>query len=73
MRLRVSDHAIVPDLLAFLERRGAVFSQISDREVEVALLGSYGSDERMRLDLFLLLRAWEAGQAERTEAVEIIG
>jgi hypothetical protein len=72
MRLRVSDPAILPDVLAFLERHGAVVTQVSDREIDAGLVGSYGSEERMRLDLFLLIRAWEAGRAERAGAVEIV-
>jgi hypothetical protein len=73
MRLRVSDPAIVPDLLEFIERRGGVVGELAGRELEAGLVGSYGSAERMRLDLYLLVRAWEAGCPDAHGAVEILG
>ncbi len=62
MRLRLSDHTLVPDLIEFLRSRiDVVTNQVAENEVEVALLGSYGPDAtRMMLDL--LVRAWEAGR-----------
>jgi hypothetical protein len=71
MRIRVSDPTLLPDLLTFLGKQGAVLEQVSDREFDASLLGSYGSGERMRLDMYLLIRAWETGRSV-DEAAEII-
>jgi hypothetical protein len=72
MRLRVSDPAMLPDLLEFLDRRGAVVEQINDHEVDASLVGSYGSLDTMRMQLYLLIRAWEAGRSHLDAAAEII-
>jgi hypothetical protein len=42
--------------------------EVSDDEVVVSLLGSYNSDA-MRMELYLRVRAWEAGR--RSTGVEI--
>lgn len=69
MRLRVSDPAFVPELLEFLKSRlDLVGDQVSENEVDLSLLGSYGEDA-MRMELYLRVRAWEAGQ--RTQGVEV--
>jgi hypothetical protein len=62
MRLRLSDPHLVPELLQFLESRlDLVSEQVSEDEVELSVLGSYGrAAERMTVDL--LVRAWEAGR-----------
>jgi hypothetical protein len=62
MRLRLSDPHLVPELLQFLESRlDLVSEQVSEDEVELSVLGSYGREaERMTVDL--LVRAWEAGR-----------
>ena len=73
MRLRVSDPAMVPDLLEFIERRGGVVVELTGQELDASLVGSYGSAQRMRLDLYLLVRAWEAGCPHADGAVEILG
>lgn len=63
MRVRVSDPAFLPDLVDFLRSRvDAVVTEIADDEVEVALVGSYGTGA-MRMELELRIRAWEAGRA----------
>ena len=63
--LRLDNPAFVPDLLQFLERRGAIVSVRAEDELEVDLIGSYGSRDAIRMDLYLLLRAWEAGRSDR--------
>jgi hypothetical protein len=62
MRLRLSDPALVPDLIEFLELRvDIVAQQASENEIELSLLGSYNREAR-RLTLDLLLRAWKAAR-----------
>jgi hypothetical protein len=72
MRLRVSDPALVPELIEFLESRADMVTKRSgESEVEISLLGSYGRESgRMMLDL--LVRAWEAGRAADSASVELI-
>ena len=72
LRIRLTDPALVPNLLEFL--RGSVSCvarQVGDHEIEVSLLGSYDAElHGHRVDL--LVRAWEAtdphgaGQAEQS-------
>jgi hypothetical protein len=71
MRVRVDNPALVPELVAFLERqeRGAVTADVGAGVAEVSLLGSY-RDEAMRMRLYLLVRSWEAGETGR--AAEIL-
>ena len=72
MRIRVSDPALLPELVEFLERReymAAITEQIGDDELIVSLLGSYSADT-MQMQLTLIIRAWESGRAGR--AVEIL-
>jgi hypothetical protein len=72
MRLRVSDPAFVPELLEFLQSRlDTVAERVGENEVELALLGSYAEDA-MRLELYLRVRAWEAGQRARGVEVEFV-
>ena len=72
MRLRVSDPALVPELLEFLQSRlDVVAEQIEANEVSVSLLGSYASDP-MRMELYLRVRAWEAGQRAKGVEVEFV-
>jgi hypothetical protein len=69
MRLRVSDPTLVPELLEFLHSRlDVVAEQNTANEVSVSLLGSYASDA-MRMELYLRVRAWEAGR--RASGVEV--
>ncbi len=60
MRISISDPALVPDLLAFLnERLAIVTARLSDTEVEVSLIGSQRNDA-MRMELDLQLAIWRA-------------
>jgi hypothetical protein len=69
MRLRVSNPALIPDLLEFLRSRlDVVAEEVSDNEVDVSLLGSYNADA-MKIELYLRVRAWEAGR--RSTGVEV--
>ena len=69
MRLRVSDPALVPELLEFLHSRlDVVAEQVTENEVDLSLLGSYAEDA-MRMELYLRVRAWEAGR--RSSGVEV--
>ena len=72
MRIRVSDPALLPELVEFLERReymAAVTEQVGDDELIVSLLGSFSADV-MQMQLTLIIRAWESGRSGR--AVEIL-
>jgi hypothetical protein len=72
MRLRVSDPALVPELVEFLQSRlDVVAEQIEANEVSVSLLGSYALDP-MRMELYLRVRAWEAGQRAKGVEVEFV-
>jgi hypothetical protein len=72
MHLRVSDPALVPDLLEFLRSRlDVVAEQTAADEVSLSLLGSYAEDA-MRMELYLRVRAWEAGRRSRRVEVEIL-
>jgi hypothetical protein len=72
MRLRVSDPALIPELLEFLQSRlDVVAEQVKPNEVSVSLLGSYASDP-MRMELYLRVRAWEAGQRAKGVEVEFV-
>jgi hypothetical protein len=72
MRLRVSNPALVPDLLEFLRSRADVVTEeVSGDEVDVSLLGSYNSDA-MHLELYSGVRALEAGRRSSGVEVELI-
>ena len=72
MRLRVSDPAFVPELLEFLRSRvDLVAEQVTEHEVDLSLLGSYAEDA-MRMELYLRVRAWEAGQRAKGVEVEFV-
>jgi len=72
MRLRVSDPELVPELLEFLKLRvDIVANQITENEVDLSLLGSY-SEDAMRMELYLRVRAWEAGQRAKGVEVEFV-
>jgi hypothetical protein len=73
MRVRVASPALLEELLVFLRSEpDVVLEEITDDEVEVSLLGSYGS-EPMRMELYLRLRAWEAARRAGEPTVEIVG
>ena len=72
MRLRLGNPALIPDLVEFLRSRADVVAEeVSDDEVEVSLLGSYNSDA-MRLELYLRVRAWEAGRRSTGVEIELV-
>jgi hypothetical protein len=72
MRIRISDPALVPELLEFLRARvDVVAEQTGEDEVEISLLGSYAQDA-MRMELFLRVRAWEAGKRASGVEVEVV-
>ena len=52
-------------------RADAVVCRKRDDEVEVSLLGSYNSDA-MRLELYLRIRAWEAGWRPTGVEIELV-
>jgi len=73
MRLRVHDPSLLPELVAFLERRvDVVVSQVADDELEVSLLASLHA-EAHRLELALRVRAWEEGRRMTAGSVELVG
>lgn len=60
MQIHISDHTLVPSLLAFLrERVHVIADQVGPNEVEVSLLGSMNGPKR-RLELDLMLQLWRA-------------
>jgi len=72
MRLRLNDPSLIPELLDFLQSTpDVVVDVVAENEVEVSLLGSYALDA-MRMELYLRVRAWEAGRAARGVAVELV-
>jgi hypothetical protein len=72
MRLCVSNPALIPDLLEFLRSRlDVVAEEVSDDEVDVSLLGSYNADA-MNIELYLRVRAWEAGRRSTGAEVELV-
>jgi hypothetical protein len=72
MRVRVSDPALVPELLEFLQSSVDVIAEaIDDDEVEVSLVGSY-AHAAMRMELYLRIRAWEAARGSREASVELV-
>jgi hypothetical protein len=72
MRVRITTPEHLDDLASFLSAEtNAVVQRLSAEELEVSLLGSY-DDEAMRMDLYLRLRAWEAGRRPSGAEVEII-
>ncbi len=71
MRIRVSDPALVPELVEFLRSRDVVAEQITADEVSLSLQGSYASDV-LQMELYLRVRAWEAGQRSTGVEVEFV-
>jgi hypothetical protein len=72
MRLRVSNPALIPELLEFLRSRADVVAEeVSDDQVDVSLVGSYNADA-MQMELYLRVRAWEAGRRSSDVVVEIL-
>jgi hypothetical protein len=72
MRLRVSNPALIPDLLEFLRSRvDVVAEEVGDDEVDVSLVGSYNADA-LNIELYLRVRAWEAGRRSTGVEVELV-
>ena len=59
MKIRLSDPALVDDLLAFLRARQCVAEQASEDTLDVELPAAMRSDAAA-LELDLYLRVWEA-------------
>ena len=71
MRIRINDASAADDLIDYLESRAeTIVERIDDRELEVALLGSYNADA-MQMELYLRIRAWESGRRAAGVQVEI--
>lgn len=63
MRVHVNDPALVEPLLDYLrERIACVAARVSDNEVEVSLLESFGL-EAHRVELDRMVEAWAAAHA----------
>jgi hypothetical protein len=72
MRVRIESTELLDELMAFLgETADAVVEPVSPDELEVSLLGSRNIDA-MRMELYLRVRAWEAGHASAGAHVEIV-
>jgi hypothetical protein len=72
MRVRIDSTELLDDLMAFLgEDADAVVESVSPDELEVSLLGSRNTDA-MRMELYLRLRAWEAGRRAGGAHVDIV-
>jgi hypothetical protein len=72
MLLSLSDPALIPELVEFLRSRADVLAEeVSGDELEVSLLGSYNSDA-MRMELYLRVRAWEAGRRSTGIEIELV-
>ena len=71
MRIRVNDASAADDLIEYLESRAeTIVERVDDRELEVALLGSYNADA-MQMELYLRIRAWESARRASGVQVEI--
>lgn len=67
--IRITDPALVGDLLADLRSRGDVLAEeIEPGAIRVSVLGSYSADG-MRVAVYLRVRAWEA--AKRAEGIDV--
>jgi hypothetical protein len=72
MRLRIDSTDQLDELMAFLDSKAdTVVLPIAPDELEVSLLGSRNNDA-MRMELYLRLRAWEAGRKGSGPHVEIV-
>jgi hypothetical protein len=72
MRVRLSDPALIPDLVEYLGSTPDIVADVvGDDEVEVSLMGSYALDA-MRMEVYLRVRAWEAAAKARGESVELV-
>ena len=72
MRVRIDSTELLDELMAFLEEDAdAVVQPVSADELEVSLLGSRNTDA-MRMELYLRVRAWEAGRQAAGAHVDIV-
>jgi hypothetical protein len=72
MRVRIDSTELLDELMAFLEEDAdAVVQSVSADELEVSLLGSRNT-EAMRMELYLRVRAWEAGRRATGAHVDIV-
>jgi hypothetical protein len=72
MRVRIDSTELLDELMAFLEEDAdAVVQSVSADELEVSLLGSRNT-EAMRMELYLRVRAWEAGRQAAGAHVDIV-
>ena len=68
---RVSDPAVLPELLEELTARPDCLAQVvGPNRVEVSVLGSYNTDA-LELEVELRVRAWENAQRARGRDVDI--
>ena len=66
MRVQLNDEQYLGDLTAFLERARYTVEKVGNREILVAPVPTSQRLERMRLELDLHLRAWEAAHPGAT-------
>jgi hypothetical protein len=72
MRVRIDSTELLDELMAYLgEDPDAVVEPVAADELEVSLLGSRNTDA-MRLELYLRVRAWEAGRQAAGAHVDIV-
>lgn len=72
VRVRVSDPERMDELSEFLaSERDVVVARRAEDELEVTILGSYGTGP-MRMALYLRLRAWEAAAGAAGSFAEIV-
>jgi hypothetical protein len=69
MRIQLSDGMYAADLAQFLARSGCVVERVAEDELEASMLGSFHHD-RLRLELDLLVRAWES--TRRTASARLV-
>jgi hypothetical protein len=68
---RVSDPALLPELVADLESRPDVVLEVLNEDtLRINILGSYNSDA-LRMAAELRIRAWQAAQSSRGSRVEV--
>jgi hypothetical protein len=63
VKIRVQNAAHIDGLVAFFEERGCVAEQVGPNTIEVSRLSSVRHDQT-RLDLDLVLRAWQEAHPE---------
>jgi len=72
MRVRITSPELLGELLESLASwPDAAVQPVSHEELDVSLLGSFDEDA-MRMELYLRLRAWEAGKRACDARVEIV-